>query len=90
MDVSIIDNPHPSVSNICTMKHSGGGGQKHPRKPATDVYTSDDDDGMNTNGRVADEDEDDVSPTEAVQPPNMLVTPQGVDQGIRGTDCRQK
>ena len=42
---------------------------------------------MNTNGRVADENEDDVSPTEAVQLPNMLVTPSGVDQGTRGTDC---
>ena len=87
MDVSIIDNPRPSVSNIHTMKHSGDGGQKYPRKPPTDVYTSDDDDGMNTNGRVADEDEDNVSPTEAVQLPNMLVTPRGVDQGTWGTDC---
>ena len=90
MDVSIIDNPRPSVSNTRTMKHSGGSGQKHPRKPPDNVYTSDDDDGMNTNGTVPDVDEDDVSPTEAVQLPNMLVTPWGVNQGTRGTDCGRK
>ena len=72
------------------MKHSRGSGQKCPRKPPTDVYTSDDNDGMNTNGTVPDEDEDDVSPTKAVQLPDMLVTPRGVDQGTQGTDCGQK
>ena len=85
-----MDNPRPSVSNICTMKHSWGSGQKPPRKPPGDVYTSDDDDGMNTNSRVPDDHEEDVSPTEAVQLPDMLVAPQGVDQGSRGTDCGQK
>ena len=87
MDVSIIDNPRPSVSNTQTMKHSGGSGKKCPRKPPANVYTSDENDGMNTNGTVPDVDEDDVSPTEAVQLPNMLVTPRGVNQGTQGTDC---